>query len=577
MNDAIYYALQDTLNNNSIFTVFQPIISLKDGTILGFEALTRSNVTQFKDPSVLFDAAKKFNMLWEIEYLCRKKAIETFSTQNNETYLFLNVDPRVIHDKKFKEGFTAEFLHYYDINPNKVVFEITERSISEDTSLFVEAIEHYKRQSYNIAIDDTGSGYSGLNLITNVHPKFLKLDMHLIRNIDKDNLKHALVKALNKFCESTNILMIAEGIETVHELNALIDIGVQYGQGYFIQRPNERIGEVSTEIKDNILSGNNKKILNVTGTCNIGDIAIEYKAVSLSDKSSQVDSQFREDNTLYSIPVVENVHTKGLISRNSFYSTISGRYGYEIFMKRPVSLVMDNDPLIVDYYSDIIDVANLAMSRNVDKLYNSIIVEKNGSYYGVVSINNLLNKFIDLQVELAKNTNPLTKLPGNTTIQNLLSDILKSDEQHTLLYVDIDRFKNFNDEYGTIKGDEFICLVAQCIQKSANEFPNHYVFTGHVGGDDYIVIAEKQIALLLAKRILKTFDIEKNVYLKNNKVSDDYSYYEVFNDTTLSIAMVEADSDKFLSPKDISQCAAKVKKVCKSIKGNCIVQNKELL
>ncbi|MFZ7121353.1 MAG: GGDEF domain-containing protein [Eubacteriaceae bacterium] len=241
-------------------------------------------------------------------------------------------------------------------------------------------------------------------------------------------------------------------------------------------------------------------------------------------------------------------------------------------MNRPVSLVMDNDPLIANYYSDIIDVANLAMSRKADKLYNSIVIEKNGNYYGVVSINNLLNKFINLQIELAKNTNPLTKLPGNTAIHNLLADIIKYEKNHTLLYIDIDRFKLFNDQYGTIKGDEFICLVAQCIQKSANEYPNKYVFTGHVGGDDYIVIAEEKIALQLAQKILQIFKEDKNTYLQKYCDIDK----DVFISTTLSIAMVEITYNKFSSPREIGECAAKVKKICKSIKGNCIVKNKDI-
>ncbi len=250
----------DVLENDQIMTLFQPIISLKDGSILGFEALSRGpKNTDLENPGILFDLARVYGKLWELEFLCRIKALEKASKNNHNFNIFINVDPDIINDEKFKKGFTKEFLEKFEINPENIIFEITEKNSVADIQSFKKLIDHYKDQGYKIAIDDTGSGYSGLKLITDIHPHFIKLDMNLIRNVDKDGVKYSLIKTLYEFCLVTNIKVIAEGIETENEMNALIDIGIDYGQGYLIQRPSDEVIEISQEIIQHIKARNQKK------------------------------------------------------------------------------------------------------------------------------------------------------------------------------------------------------------------------------------------------------------------------------------------------------------------------------
>ncbi len=131
------------------------------------------------------------------------------------------------------------------------MIEITERNAIHDMNGFRARIEHYKSQDYKIAIDDAGAGYSGLNLISDVNPNYIKLDMKLIRGVDTDSLKFSLVKGMVEFSKVSNIYLIAEGIETHREMEALVNLGVQYGQGYFIQKPDVE----AKEIRQDILQG----------------------------------------------------------------------------------------------------------------------------------------------------------------------------------------------------------------------------------------------------------------------------------------------------------------------------------
>lgn len=240
--------LQDIIVEKRIYPVFQPIVSLKDGHILGYEGLSRiDGKSSIKSPEELFKLAQLYDKTWQLEQVCRRKILKKIYEKQEKVYdkkLFINVNPFVINDEKFKEGFTQKYLKRYQVTPQQIVFEIVERSAIDDMRRFKEVIEHYKKQAYQIAIDDAGACYSGLNLICDIKPRYLKLDMELIRDIDKDIIKYAMVKSLVEFATVSNIYLIAEGIETVDELKTLIELGVPYGQGYFLRKPSVELEKV---------------------------------------------------------------------------------------------------------------------------------------------------------------------------------------------------------------------------------------------------------------------------------------------------------------------------------------------
>mgnify|MGYP000894744392 FL=1 len=216
--------LEDIIRTENIRTVFQPIVSLLNGDILGYEALSRGPAgSPLERPDMMFKAAEEHNMIWELEYLCRLKALEKAKNIVPSKMLFINVDPKIINDEKFKSGFTKEFIEKSGINAANIIFEITERTCIEDYKTFKKSIDNYINQGFRIAIDDTGSGYSGLKMLAETHPHYIKLDMDLIRNIDKKALNQALVKALLEFANSSNMKIIAEGIETPDELNTFLN------------------------------------------------------------------------------------------------------------------------------------------------------------------------------------------------------------------------------------------------------------------------------------------------------------------------------------------------------------------
>ena len=237
----------EIIEKELIYPVYQPIISLKDGELIGYEALSRISLkTPPFNVEEMFQLSEQLGKVWELEEICRIKSIENAKKKPKGTKLYLNVNPNVLKDKQFHEGMTASYLKTQGFKNKDIVFEITERTSIDDSELFSKTIEHYKKQDFKIAIDDFGDGYASLNRICALRPKFIKLDIQMIHDIDKDHLKQSLIESCAIFCKNSGIKLIAEGIETADELKELIRLGVDYGQGYYIRYPTKNISGATT-------------------------------------------------------------------------------------------------------------------------------------------------------------------------------------------------------------------------------------------------------------------------------------------------------------------------------------------
>ena len=496
MQDKRKNSLDEIIQYKRIKTVFQPIISLKDGSILGHEALSRiTGESEIKNPEELFALASRYNRLWELEQLCRTTAFEAafrFMIPPYDKMLFVNVNPNTMHDDNFNKGFTKEILLQHHIMPHNIIFEITERNVIADMSGFMQMIDHYKGQDYKIAIDDAGSGYSGLNLISDVKPNFIKIDMKLIRDIHKDRLKYALVKGMVEISRVSNIALIAEGIENHKELETIIDLGVQYGQGFLIQKPYDKILEIRAEVLQKINEFNekySKASLNSVSNTWIRNISTFTKIVPSNISANNVYNIFKNNKELFGLCIVENEIPVGIITYEKLALKMSGHYGFSLNQNKCISELMDKDFLSVDHQTPISTVSYLAMLRQSDKLYDFIVVTDAGKYVGTVTIKDLLQKTTEIEVDNAKNSNPLSGLPGNHVVEHRIRQCIEDNTAYSVAYVDIDNFKAYNDTYGFEKGDLVLKLLASILKE---RIPSEH-FIGHIGGDDFVVILQEHI------------------------------------------------------------------------------------
>jgi len=164
----------------------------------------------------------------------------------------------------------------------------------------------------------------------------------------------------------------------------------------------------------------------------IGDIAKETPNVPLDTSCHQIDQIFQENPSLQGIILVEKKTGAGLITRTCFYQKIGTRYGYNLFMMKSIGVLANIQPLIVDYFTSVIEVSKLAMNRPEAEIYDDVIVEMDQKIIGVVSIKRLLMKVADIQVEFASYLNPLTRLPGNTIINENITQALNQKKEFSL-------------------------------------------------------------------------------------------------------------------------------------------------
>ena len=560
----------DILRNKEINAVFQPIISLRDGSVFGFEALSRGpHDTQFENPALLFEYAEKYNRLWELEFLCRSKALEAVYNMKTEINLFLNVNPNTMHDMKFKQGFTKEYLDEYSMDSERIIFEITERAAINNIKDFIKTIQNYKDQNYKIAIDDAGAGYSGLNLISDIRPHFLKLDMNLIRDVDQNITKQSLIRSMSEFASLSNTKLIAEGIETEAELIKLIEMGVQYGQGFLVQRPNAIIMPIPDNVVKAIIDANSKKnhlYGSRVSDIYIGNICKSLKTINSKILVSQIHDMMKFDDSIPGFCITEEEVVIGVITRNELFRIVSGQYGYTLFSNKPVKNVMCSEFINVDYQTTIDIVAKKAMQRSFDKIYDFITITKDDKYIGIVTVKELLEKAIEIEVLNAKHLNPLSELPGNLLIEQQLEKCLKMDSNNYILYFDIDNFKPYNDVYGFENGDRVLKCLTQILKKNI-PFGE---FIGHIGGDDFIAIMPQDMVVEACNKVITEFDksilgfynqddIDKGLIITKNRYGIEESY------PLLTISIAGVNSNRYDTIYELAESAGKIKKDCKEI------------
>ncbi|MFK9094244.1 EAL domain-containing protein [Bacillus salipaludis] len=250
--EILYYKrlkeLHNIMKNHAMNTFFQPILKLNSGETIGYEVLNRPAVTNlFTDTEMFYDFIGQSNQVFLFECFCRNLSLRRFidrfkeNIQQRTSLLFINIHPNVLLDSNYHSGETLQLLSGLGIEPNQVVFELTERSAVTEFTLFEKVLSNYRSQGFRIAIDDVGSGYNSLKTLIYLKPEFIKLDKSLIQNIDQNIEQQQLVKLIIEYAKQSSTEIIAEGIERMEELDYIREQGVHYGQGYALGKPNEEV------------------------------------------------------------------------------------------------------------------------------------------------------------------------------------------------------------------------------------------------------------------------------------------------------------------------------------------------
>ncbi|GEM_PF-4762097 len=229
--------LNEVHEENQLYSVFQPIVDVRLGSIFGYEALSRTTNTAFGSIWELIECAKNTKYLKAINELMATNHLWTFAQLKTESKkLFINMDAKTAEELKGQDSNLLNLIYDLGFKPSDVVLEFTERD-DIDSDSFMEYIRYLRSEGVLLAIDNYGTGgCSGLELIR-LRPDIVKLDRGLIEDINNNAYKQAFVNSILKFCEAAGLMLIAEGVETLDEAKTLLKLGVEKMQGYYFAKP----------------------------------------------------------------------------------------------------------------------------------------------------------------------------------------------------------------------------------------------------------------------------------------------------------------------------------------------------
>lgn len=562
------------IDEGAISPYFQPIVDVFLGELLSYEILSRGR-PPFWSPVAMFAKAEEWGLLWELEGACHKAALRRIAELplgSKRTHFFLNVTPQVFADVRFLDNIESMCAEAPGIDPHLIVFEITEANGIDDYGQFQDLTNRCVDRGFHIALDDFGAGHSSLVTLVAISPHYLKLDRALVSGIDKDAYKQNLVKSIAMFASSVGSKLIAEGVETAEELEALLRLGVRYAQGYLFAHPQPEPLPLSEEIRDRARELTRRfhfpRMAHKSGILSMvmRPPTVECGSMTCRD----LDSLFRHQPSVDHLIVQRDGNPVGLVTKHHFYTIAGGPFGFDLIKKRDIEEVAKSKPLIVKENVDITMLGHLAMEREHDDLYDPVIVEDaQGSLIGTVTMKQLLTEAVRLELEVATSANPLTGLPGNTMIDTWLQEALES-VSFSVVYADLDCFKEYNDSYGFPQGDQMIRVAAETLRAALPQFPSE-AHLGHVGGDDFVIVTptvvqEGPIRAICdhfdsaKRRLFSATDLQRNHYCALNRQGEQTRVPLV----TLSLAVVTSENaERPLHPAQLGQIAAALKKKVK--------------
>lgn len=224
--------------------VYQPIVALGTGGVVGYEALARGVASDgtLELPRALFGRAERVGKLRELDLACWRAAIGGVAAgmlaDGSPVRLFVNVMPDTLVAPGFEEwalGVLAE----HGVPPTRVVLELSEGRRIGSYARVREAVERFRALGFRFAIDDAGTGHSGLQALAELRPDLVKIDRSLVRRVDRDEARSAILELFVALADRLGTRLVAEGIETAGEIRALAALGVELGQGHYLARPVE--------------------------------------------------------------------------------------------------------------------------------------------------------------------------------------------------------------------------------------------------------------------------------------------------------------------------------------------------
>ncbi|HEX7863834.1 MAG TPA: phosphodiesterase [Variovorax sp.] len=496
----------------AISPFFQPIVDLRQGTVLGHEALIRGTPgSSLHSPQALLAQAAAESRLTGFELHCVEVILAHWGRLAKPGRLFVNMSAdALIAAMGATNGACPleQMLAQHGVAVRDVTVEITEQRAAGDAEALRQAVKALHALGARVALDDFGEGHSNLRRWKDLRPDFVKIDKLLTQGVASSPLSVELVRAIVGLGGALGTQLVAEGVENAQDLRVLRDLGIAYGQGYLFGHPSPSLlpslpEPVAAVIRDTRIAvmphASQPSQPSVLRSLSV----IQAPALHPMTPIDEVSDIFQKHPELHALAVVDQGRPVALINRQSFMNDYARLYFREVHGRRPCLSYGGTSPRIVEREDNVENLLGILMSEDQRYLSEGFIVTEKKRYVGLGTGDQLVRAVTEARIEAARHANPLTFLPGNIPINIHVARLLDSGTDFVACYADLNNFKVFNDHYGYWRGDEMILLLARLAARHADP---HRDFVGHIGGDDFLVMFQSPDWLQRCTDLIEDFN-----------------------------------------------------------------------
>mgnify|MGYP001805971076 CR=1 FL=1 len=489
---------------------FQPIASIHSARCIGLEALMRGyDRLGYGSIQAVLEDAYKSGCLVEVEAALHEKAMIAFQQHADyqDLRLFLNIDGRSLHDAAYLAELLSAIRSRQDLQPTALVLEISEHLPGTLSERMTQGLDILRQAVGRLAIDDFGTGSAGFPLLYFAQPDYIKIDRFFIADLRRDTRKKVFLRHMVNLAHLLGVQVIAEGVENEREYLLCKDIGCDLIQGYLLAAP--QLQPPGTACSCGVIDRLNAQDRR-GGRSDQKLIQQEVDYIIPIDVNSDLGAVFervRHEQAVSFFPVInDRQEPLGLLRESDLKSYAYSPFGRELLTNKGYGRQLSSF-LVRCPVADINTPAEKILEIfSADEDSEGLLIVQDGQYQGFLSARSLLRILNEKNLAMARDQNPLTKLPGNAMINEFLGGAMADrSASYVIAYIDFDNFKPFNDTYGFRQGDRAITLFADILNK---DLPRDSCFIGHVGGDDYFAAfrdVEFDDAQALIRHVIERF------------------------------------------------------------------------
>lgn len=382
---------------HSDFRIFYtPVVHLLSGDIIGWDVyISGQEKTFFNSWKRLYQYAEETGNLFVFQMKMLTFVFQNLTNISADQKIFINVHLNTIVDPLFNIDSVIGLFKKYRIKPEHVVFKFSNNY--GKLPLLNRNIDYCRQFGCDVLLDEIGTGHLSLKNISDIKPEYLKIDLSLVNGIENNPVNRVIIESYCLMAQSVGAHVIAGGIESVAELQTLALLGVELGQGVLIAESSPELGSIK-KVRPPVRLFLSEKDENSDNSVHVIDLVQPAIQASPDTSIEEIKDLLKNSPPMSSVVIVKDRKPMGLLMKYNLDRKLGTRFGVSLFYQREANRLMDRNPLTVDKDQALETVAQLAMTRSPQNIYDDIIVTDNDLLVGTVSVQKMLETLSEVAI-----------------------------------------------------------------------------------------------------------------------------------------------------------------------------------